>query len=169
MANLLDYCQSLPLRRFAAGATLLEQGTVAGVLYVLVEGTVEVVKDGVQITTASEPGSLFGEISALLGIPHTATVRALRECLCHVAADPMRFLRSHPDIAVEVATILSRRVQMVSGYLVDLKRQFADKEGHFGMVGEVLESLVHHQGQVSEPGADRHPDPPVESRGPPAG
>ena len=163
MANLLHYCQALPQRRFAAGATLLEQGTVAGVLYLLVEGTVEIVKGDVQITTVSEPGSLFGEISALLGIPHTATVRALRDCLCYVADDPMRFLRSHPDIALEVATLLSRRVQMVSGYLVDLKRQFADKEGHLGRVGEVLESLVHHQSQASETGSERHPDPTVES------
>src|SRR5262245_2724033 len=116
MANLLEFCQGLPQKAFAAGDVLLEQGTVAGVLYLLVEGAVEIVKGHVQITTVSEPGALFGEISALLGVPHTATVRALRDCRCHVAPDPMGFLRSHPDIALEVARLLSRRVQMASSY-----------------------------------------------------
>ena len=69
----------------------------------------------------------------------------------------------------EVAKLLSRRVQMVSGYLVDLKHQFADKDDHFAIVDEVLESLVHHQGVEAEPGSDRHPDPTVESHAPPGG
>lgn len=169
MANLLDYCRALPQRRFARGDVLLEQGTVAGVLYVLVEGVVEIVKGDVQITTVSEPGALFGEISVLLGVPHTATVRVLRDSLCYVADDPVPFLRSHPDIAFEVATLLSRRVQMVTGYLADLKHQFSDSDDHLAMVDEVLESLVHLQGVESEPGSDRHPDPTVESHEPPAG
>ena len=169
MANLLDYCQGLPQTRFAPGDVLLEQGTVAGMLYVLVEGAVEIVKGDVQITTVSEPGALFGEMSVLLGVPHTATVRALRDSLCYVAHEPLRFLRSHPDIGFEVARLLSRRVQMVSGYLVDLKHQFADKDDHFAIVDEVLESLVHHQGVEAEPGSDRHPDPTVESHEPPGG
>ena len=169
MANLLDYCQGLPQTRFAPGDVLLEQGTVAGMLYVLVEGAVEIVKGDVQITTVSEPGALFGEMSVLLGVPHTATVRALRDSLCYVAHEPLRFLRSHPDIGLEVARLLSRRVQMVSGYLVDLKHQFADKDDHFAIVDEVLESLVHHQGVEAEPGSDRHPDPTVESHEPPGG
>jgi CRP-like cAMP-binding protein len=129
MGTLLDHCQALPRRRFAAGETLLAQGTVAGVLYILVDGAVEIVKGDVQITTVSEPGSLFGEISVLLGVPHTATVRALRECLCHVADNPLGFLRSHPDIALEVARLLSQRVQMVSSHLVDLKHQLTAKDG----------------------------------------
>jgi CRP-like cAMP-binding protein len=169
MANLLDYCQGLPERRFAAGDVLLEQGTVAGVLYLLVEGAVEVVKGDVQITTVSEPGAVFGEISVLLGVPHTATVRALRECRCYVAQDPVGFLRSHPDIAFEVARLLSRRVQMASGYLADLKHQFADRDDHLAIVDEVLDSLVHHQGAEADAGSDRHPDPTVESHGPPGG
>jgi CRP/FNR family cyclic AMP-dependent transcriptional regulator len=43
-----------------------------------------------------------------------------------------------------VARILSRRVQLVTGYLVDLERQFADRDDHLAMVDEVLESLVPH-------------------------
>jgi CRP/FNR family transcriptional regulator, cyclic AMP receptor protein len=68
-----------------------------------------------------------------------------------------------------VARILSRRVQLVTGYLVDLKRQFADRDDHLAMVDEVLESLVPHQGAESELGSDRYSDPTVESHEPPAG
>jgi CRP/FNR family transcriptional regulator, cyclic AMP receptor protein len=54
-----------------------------------------------------------------------------------------------------VARILSRRVRLVTGYLVDLKRQFADRDDHLAMVDAVLESLVHRQGAESELGSDR--------------
>jgi CRP-like cAMP-binding protein len=162
MASLLEHCQGLPRVQFAAGATVLAEGAAAGVLYVLTEGAVEIVKGDVQITAVAEPGALFGEISVLLGIPHMATVRALRESAFYVATDPAAFMRSHPTIAFEVAKLLSRRLQLVTGYLADLKRQFADRGDHLAMVDDILESLVHHQEAESDPGSERHPDPRLE-------
>ena len=73
----LDLCKGLPERKFAKGETLLEEGKRAGLLYILVTGTVEVVKGETQINTVGEPGAFFGEMSVLLDAPHTATVRAL--------------------------------------------------------------------------------------------
>lgn len=61
MASLLEHCRGLPQVRFAAGATVLEEGAAAGVLYVLTDGAVEIVKGAVQITAVAEPGALFGE------------------------------------------------------------------------------------------------------------
>jgi len=162
MATVLEICKSLPLRSIAAGETVLTDGATDSLLYILVEGAVEIVKGDVQINTVSEPGAIFGEVSVLLGLPHMATVKALRPSVFRVAAEPTEFLRSNPDIALAVAALLAKRLHILTTYLVDLKRQFESHENHLALVDEVLESLVHHQEPQAEPGSDRHPDPTVE-------
>ena len=162
MNAVLDHCRDLPLRTFAPGETILTDGTRSGVLYILASGTVEVVKGDVQINTLSEAGSFFGEIAALLDAPHTATVRALEACTFYVAEDPLAFLRSNPEIALELSRLLARRLHFVTTYLVDLKRQFEGSGDHLAMVDTVLESLVHHQEPEASAGSDRCPDPTVE-------
>jgi len=146
MRAVLDLCRDLPVRTFAAQELILADGDKAGALYILIDGLVEVVKGDVQITSVSEPGAIFGEMSVLLGSQHTASVRALSASSFHVVEDPDRFLSSRPDIMLHVARLLARRLNFVTGYLVDVKRQFEDQQDHLGMVDEVLESLVHHQG-----------------------
>jgi CRP-like cAMP-binding protein len=162
MAAAVDFCLGLPERVFDAGETLLEEGKKAGVIYVLAEGSVEVLKGDFQITTVSEPGSFFGEVSVLLGMPHMATVKTLEKSRFHIVEDPERFLGSRADVAFRVAQLLARRLHFVTTYLADLKRQFEGSHDHLGMVDEVLESLVHHQEEESSPGSDRHPDPTVD-------
>lgn len=162
LEKVLEQSRSLPRRQFAAGETVLREGEAAGLLFVLEDGAVEIVKRDIQISTISEPGSVFGEMSALLGVPHTTTVRALRDSTFHVADDPNAFLHATPAIALEVAKLLSRRLQLVTDYLADVKEQFSDRSDHLAMVDEVLDSLVHHQDPPSETGSDRHPDPTVD-------
>jgi len=145
MRSMIDFCKGLPEETFAAGACLLEEGHKSGVLYILAEGSVEVLKGDFQINTVAEPGALFGEVSALLGLPHMATVKALEPSRFFVVRDPDTFLRSHPDIALGLSKLLARRLHYVTTYLVDLKNQFESRDDHLGMVDEVLESLVHHQ------------------------
>jgi CRP-like cAMP-binding protein len=159
VGSVLDRCQSLPVRTFAAGETVLAEGARAGVLYVLESGAVEVVKGDVQITTVADPGAFLGEISVLLDQPHSATVRALAPCTVRVAADPLAFVRANPEIALELSRLLARRLHFVTTYLVDLKRQFEGSGDHLSMVDEVLETLVHHQEPEAVAGSDRCPEP----------
>jgi CRP-like cAMP-binding protein len=159
---ILDLCKDLPERAFRKGEVLLEEGKRAGVLYILVSGAIEVVKGDVQINTVSDPGAFFGEMSVLLDAPHMATVRALEDSTFFVAEDPVAFLRSNPEIAMELSRLLARRLHYVTSYLVDLKRQFEGSGDHLEIVDEVLEGLVHHQEPEATPGSDRYPDPTVE-------
>jgi len=162
MACVLDYCRDLPRKRLAPGECLLEEGTNAGVLYVLVEGAADVMKGDVEITRVADPGAFFGEMAILLGIPHTATVRAATEAVVCVVDDPLPFLQSHPEIALALSRLLAKRLHFVTSYLVDLKRQFEGHTDHFGLVDEVLENLVHHQEPEAQPGSERHPDKTVD-------
>ena len=144
--------------RFAGGDVLLGEGETTGRLYILADGAVEVLRDEYQINTVAEQGAIFGDMSALLGIPHTATVRALGPCSAHVVEGAEAFLSSHQELAFHLARMLAQRLHGVTGYLVDLKRQFEDQAGHLGMVDEILETLVHEQRAEFTPGSDREPD-----------
>jgi CRP-like cAMP-binding protein len=146
--------QSLP-----AGTVLLKQGTRSNKLYVLLDGTVEVRREDMLVTTISEPGAMFGEMSALLDVDHTANVIAATSVTVYQFADAAAFLQSDPQVALTVARKLAQRLNTVTTYLVDLKRQYAGHSNHLGMVSEVLASLVYQQAEEFTPGSDRDPGP----------
>ena len=158
MRSVLSFCQGLPERRFTAGEVLLAEGGEDSELYVLIEGEVEVLKGEIQVNTQSEPGAIFGELAVLLDIPHTATVRAVTPSRAYFIADAPAFLHAHPDLAFLLATLLAKKLNSITTYLVDLKNQFQDQQDHLGMVDEVLETLMHQQVEELVPGSDRYPD-----------
>jgi CRP/FNR family transcriptional regulator, cyclic AMP receptor protein len=161
MPEILTLCAAMPQRMVAAGEAILREGERSGMIYILAEGSVEILKGDVQVNTAAEPGAIFGEMSVLLDAPHMATVKTLEASRFYVAEDAAGFLQSDPAIALAVARLLAKRLNAMISYLVDLKHQFEDHDSHLGIVDEVLESLVHHQGEEHAPGSDRDPDPTV--------
>lgn len=144
MSAILTALRDHPVRHFAAGEVVLEQGDRTGLLYVLIEGAVEVIKDDVSVATASEPGAVFGDLAALLGVPHTAAVRATRASSFHVATDPRALLGENPVVCLHLCELLARRLDAVNKYLVDVKRQFAGHD-HLAMVDGVLDTLMLRQ------------------------
>ncbi|MEJ2575527.1 MAG: cyclic nucleotide-binding domain-containing protein [Gammaproteobacteria bacterium] len=158
MEWILEYCDGLTERRVAPGEPLLLKGDRNSRLFILIDGEVAVSSDGVEINRQNEPGSLFGEMSALLKVPYTADVTALTDARVYEIEDGAEFLRSHPQIAFYVAKLLARRLKGASDYLVDVKKQFAGRDDHLGMVDEVLCSLLHQPDEECVPGSDREPD-----------
>jgi CRP/FNR family cyclic AMP-dependent transcriptional regulator len=154
MPSLLDHCRRLGQRRISPGAVLLREGERSGQLFVLAEGTLEVYRGDVEVALVSEPGAIFGEMAVLLDQPHTASVRALTEAKVHVIEDASQFLNANPRMLLPIATLLARRLQSATTYLVNLKQQFEDQKDHFSMVDEVLESLSHRQDESFPPVAD---------------
>ncbi len=161
MSSILDTLRDHPVRHFAAGETILAQGESTGLLFILIEGTAEVVKDEVVVATAAQPGAIFGDLSALLGVPHTATVRALRACSFYVVTDPRAFLEQRPAACLHLCELLARRLDAVNKYLVDVKQQFAGHD-HLAMVDGVLDTLMHrHPRQRVAPRASTLHDPEI--------
>jgi CRP/FNR family cyclic AMP-dependent transcriptional regulator len=151
-SHLLDSCSHLPRTTVAAGDVVIEEGQAAGAVLLLVEGEVVIERDGVAFAR------IDGEMSALLGRPATATVRAATDATFLVADDGEAFLASRPDVALDVARTVAVRLDNLSGYVADVRRQFAGQGGHLGMLGDVLDTLVHHQAPAVRPGSSRMPD-----------
>jgi CRP-like cAMP-binding protein len=145
MSAVLAYCDGFPLDRFAPGQVLIPEGPGTDRMYILAVGEVEVLRGETQVASVAIPGAIFGEIAALLGGPHIATVRAVGEVTAFRIEDARNLLMTHREIGFHVSTILARRLTDATAYLADLKRQFADRQDHFGMVDEVLDTLVQRQ------------------------
>ena len=144
MSAILAALSDHPVRHFAAGETILAQGDRTGLLYILIEGAVEVVKDDITVAKAAEPGAVFGDLAALLGVPHTAAVRAVRASRFHIVTNPRAFLEQSPPVCLHLCELLARRLDAVNKYLVDVKQQFAGDD-HLGLVDGVLDTLMHRQ------------------------
>ena len=139
MREILNHCRDIPNQRIPDGTVLLSEGQNTGKIYVLVDGRIEVLRGDTQIAVLDEPGSLLGEMSVLLDVPHTATARALGAAEVRIIQDGRSFFGAHPQFSWLVARLLANRLNAATTYLVDLKRQFADHGDHLEMVGEVLE------------------------------
>jgi CRP/FNR family cyclic AMP-dependent transcriptional regulator len=145
---------------YADGDQILVEGRRHHELLILVSGAVRITVSGAEIRTIEEPGSIFGEMAALLDAPATATATAVGECRFRKADDATTFMREHPAFALEIATTLARRLDLITRYLADLRNQYADRDDHLGVVDTVLESLLQHEDNGVQPGSERETEAP---------
>jgi len=97
----------LPLVTYQAGETVIPYGSRTARLLILKKGAVAIIKEDIQIAKVTEPGAVFGELSALLDQPNKVDVRALETSQFHIA-DAAVLLRQNP-IAVHIAMVLARQ------------------------------------------------------------
>lgn len=153
MDEILAQCQGLPEREFAAGEDLLVEGEHSGEIHVLIAGVVAIEVHGVLVKRVSEPGAFLGEIAALLGTTHSARVVALEPCRTWVMSESV--IAESPGLVLAMARLLAARLQGMTGYLVDLKEQYADSEGHLSVMADVLSELTAARPVRITPGSAR--------------
>lgn len=102
--------EKLPRQYFSTGEVVLKEGERTGRLYILQRGRVEVLQHGSQLYVISNEGSVFGEISALLDVEHTSTVRALEPSTFYCVDGAADFIRKNPEFSVQLLQILARRL-----------------------------------------------------------
>jgi CRP-like cAMP-binding protein len=142
MPDILEYFKGRKAETFKSGTTLITEGGDERKLFVLIEGQVEILRKGTQVSYVDEPGSLFGEMSVLLDMPYSATVKALSTVRAYVIDDPIGFLGSQAEIALELAALLARRLYYTTSYLVDLQQQAAGRREDLDLVDKILAQLV---------------------------
>jgi CRP/FNR family cyclic AMP-dependent transcriptional regulator len=111
---------SLPVLTFEPGETVLAAGSTSGQLFILRQGVVEVVRDGLQIATVSEPGAVFGELAVILDKPHTADVRTLERSEFHVAK-ASSLLTENVAALLYVSAALARRLDTANKVIAEIK------------------------------------------------
>jgi len=140
---MMELLQGREVRRYDSGEIVIEQGSRTGLLFFLIEGTVEICRDGVPVSTASHPGVVFGEMSALLGCDHTATVRAMNPCAFYIVDNPGDFLESSPVICHDLCKLLAHRLDALNKHLVNVKKK-SDGNDNLGVLIGSLEAILHH-------------------------
>jgi CRP/FNR family cyclic AMP-dependent transcriptional regulator len=155
--DILALCADLPERVFSSGAVLLAEGSRTGEIHVLVEGTVGIEVGGVLVKRVSEPGAFLGEMSALLGTTHSARVVALTESRTKVM--PAAQATANPELLLGMARLLAARLHAMTGYLADLRTQYADSDTHLALMADVLSELTSARPVSVTPGSAR-PDQP---------
>jgi CRP-like cAMP-binding protein len=116
-----DVFATLPLATYQAGETVFAAGTTTGRLLILSKGAVTVEKEGTEIAKVTEPGAIFGELSALLSQPHTADVRTVETSEFHVVRAEL--LEQDPILLLHVAGILAQRLNHANQVLIKLKSE----------------------------------------------
>lgn len=142
MASLLTLTQAQPTRSFAAGEDVITAGESSGELYVLERGRLSVIRDDIEIATIAEPGALIGEMSVLLGIDHSATVRALAPTTVRVIDNAIAFLERTPLVALHVATLACARLDATSALLAHLKQETAGKSSEQTLLNRIWGALT---------------------------
>ena len=137
----------LPLATYKIGETVLAAGSKTGRLLILKRGTVAIIKGGIAIAKVTEPGAVFGELSALLDQPHTADVHATETSQFHVA--DVALLGQDPLVLLYVAGLLARRLDGANLAIIELKNQLQADQPR----SRIVESIEKIEGLLGPSGA----------------
>ncbi|OGV65574.1 MAG: hypothetical protein A3K19_03240 [Lentisphaerae bacterium RIFOXYB12_FULL_65_16] len=108
---------------FDPGTVIIKTGQRTKNVYVLISGKVSMMVGGHQITAVDSPGTIFGEISALLHTDPVADVVTVERSSFYVVEEFLEFLKKNPEAAVSVAQILACRLINMNNHFVHFKEQ----------------------------------------------
>ena len=99
----------------AQDEVIIRRGDIAGEMYLICRGEVEVSDVNGKVLKTLKDGDFFGEIGLLLPTPRTATVKAKTLCDLFVLdkSDFSRILQDYPQFAGEVMRIAKERYDIV--------------------------------------------------------
>lgn len=137
-----SFTEALPLQQMTHGTLLTEEGSHSGRLFILEKGRLTVLRDGVILAKIDEPGAVIGEMAALLGIPHSATVRADGLVSVRVMEDAVETLGENAELALHIATIACARLDTTSALLVELRRNLAGRDKDQALLSRILAALT---------------------------
>lgn len=151
MPSILEVVRKCEKRIYKTGEVVLAQGTRTGNLLFLIKGSVVVVIDDVIVATESQPGAVFGDLSALMGGNHTATVRTLTPSAFYIVENARQFIEGSLFVSDFLCKLLAYRLDSINRYLVAVKHQI-DRPKATDMI-RFLESLMGRQ--VPSTGVER--------------
>jgi CRP-like cAMP-binding protein len=136
-------------KRVLADEVIFKEGDTSSEMYILLKGKVEILKSNKRIAVVEEEGSYLGELSTLLGIPRTATLKTMASCtFLVVSADKvMDFFTSSPALGLKLARMLADRLARMNVGYVQLEEKI-DKLA--GRLKDSQERLSKREKQVEQ-------------------
>ncbi|MGD8778679.1 MAG: cyclic nucleotide-binding domain-containing protein [Ignavibacteria bacterium] len=90
---------------------IAKEGDPSNKIYILVDGSIGVLKGNIMVSKSSELGTLFGEIGTVLNQPRTATLVALRDSeVIEIEGTIEEIVSSYPDISIRLLKMLAKRL-----------------------------------------------------------
>ena len=114
--NLLNLFKNTPDKeRFQNGETIFESGSVGDVMYVVMEGRVDILVSGKSVEIM-EPGDILGEMALIDSRPRSATAVAKTDCVL-APVDEKRFVfmvQQTPFFSLHVMRVLAARLRQMN-------------------------------------------------------
>lgn len=102
MKNIVDYKE---------GDIILKDGEIGKGFCILESGSVEVVREGKTLGEIDQPGSIFGELSEILGLKRDATIRAKTPAkVRHLEESIEKIVSKNPSVSVKLIKTLGKRL-----------------------------------------------------------
>lgn len=143
------------VRRFDAGVSVFEEGAEAKRFYLLLDGTIRVVKitpEGEQVTLLHIPsGQLFGIAQALGHNAYPAAAVAASDILAlsWPASLWQTFIADYPGFATQTYKVVGVRVEEMNARIVEMSTQHVEQR-----IARALLRLVNQSGQRMEDGIE---------------
>ncbi|PCJ42348.1 MAG: hypothetical protein COA99_08305 [Moraxellaceae bacterium] len=102
---------SLGFVHYKEGDVIIEQGTKADCVYSIVEGSAEVIVNGIKVNDVAE-NEIFGALALLTNSPRTATVVASSTCMALVVpkAQFSTLMKTHPNICMNLMESMAQNI-----------------------------------------------------------
>lgn len=142
------------LHRYPAGETIFHEGDAGTALYIIEKGEVKIVLGSAEgkevVLSLLGPGDFFGELALFDGEPRSAdaVAKETSQLLIIRREDFLRFLADHPQVAMSLLAILSRRLRRTD----ELVRDAAFCDVRTRLVKKLLE-LAQTRGEAGPRGA----------------
>lgn len=111
------------LKKVGAGEYVFEENDQEKIIYILLEGEVEIIVGGRVIVELNEKGSFIGEMSSIIGRKRSASVRARTDCsfYCMDGSDMLVLAQYYPVVLSKICKSLANKIAHTSSELSMLK------------------------------------------------
>lgn len=137
------------LKRFSQDEIICYQQQFSDFVYLIKEGRVRIFVYGIdgdeQCLTIEEKGSLFGELSAIDGLPHFSSATAIVDCMIYEVPKKYFLKRVHadPEIMEILLQSLTKKIRVLSANILNLTLKNSHQR-----VATYLLKLAHSHGHI---------------------
>jgi CRP-like cAMP-binding protein len=149
--DMLDMVRNLIFEKsFDKGEIILNEGDPADALYFVTSGAVKTFRTSVdgkeQVLNIVRPGESFNDVAMFDNGPNLASAQAMGSVTVYgiLKHDLQAFLRSHPEISLNVASILASRLRYYVSIIDDLSFK--------PVTSRVAKILLEYGGNGTDPG-----------------